>query len=1021
MSQQCPKCHRVLDFPGEPVPFCPFCGSSMTGLPKTTDAADPEATLAPAAGETVEMPTRLGEYRLLRRLGHGGMGAVFEGEHEATSRRVAVKLIDAEATADALERFRQEGRLASAIDHPRCVFVFEADEDQGRPYIVLELMPGRTLEDLVQERGPMPLADALHCALDLIEGLEQVHRLGVIHRDVKPSNCFLDEEGRVKVGDFGLARSLRASTKLTRTGAFVGTPLFAAPEQVLSQPLDARADVYAVCATLYYLLTGKAPHDRGDSDYLAVLARVVSDEAPSARAHRPDLPAALDHVLARGLARDREKRWADLDELRRALASFRPARANWRVLAARFSAYVIDSALLYPVNLVLTHTFGNDPADFSLEDPSSFVPPVLVQLLTTSLLLVYYTLGDGLLRGTPGKWLLGLRTSRSDEDASPGLLRGLARTLIWLVLLLGPSSAVGFVLPKETTRQAILVGLLSVAAFVPSLACLLCTMRPRNGFRGVHEFLSGTRVAFAPERSSRPNFPCPPCMSEALPPSWPEQLGHYRLEGVVYTSGREQVLVALDPALGRHVWLWLRPADAAPVPNCRRDLFRATRLRWLSYGEHDGRRWDAFLAPRGGPIAEVIRRRGRLHWDEARPVLEQLVCELEQARAGGSLPEVLSLEQVWLASAGELQLLDRPPTAAEVRPFTPEHLVGAVSSLMLEGRVPEGAAAELPRVPLPGDARQLLRELSYFGGEEHGLGGVRQRLEEMGDRPGRVTRFYRLLHLGLLFVLMGLLGAGCWTQGLLTGPISLATLRIFLKQGERLDDRLSQEAGGLVGEVLAPTASPLARLAPAALLARDLTGLGQIREALREGAGYVKERRATFWLPLRYLHDRMPITVPREPDARVPRDLAREAPIRARMILDQPAAGYFTGLGVFMLAFFPAMCVLSALAFRGGVRFYPLGIDVVRLDGRPAGRLRCAWRALAVWALPFGLLIAARLIEDSFWKTWTPGSDLTVTTIVVPSLQLLALAVLVGSAAAAVACQERAIHDRLAGTCLVPR
>src|SRR4051794_3871153 len=256
MSQVCTRCSRTLDLP-VPVAFCPYCGNSLGA----TVAFDPGQTTAPAvAASAREMPEKLGDYRLLRRLGQGGMGVVFEGEHLPTGRRVAVKLIDVEASDDALERFRQEGKLASAVSHPRCVFVYAADQDAGRPFIVLELMPGRTLDDEVEQRGPLPVREAIGHALDVIEGLEQVHALGVIHRDVKPSNCFLDHDGRVKVGDFGLARSLQPGARLTRTGTFVGTPLYASPEQIKGLPLDQRADVYSVCATLFFLLTGRAPH-----------------------------------------------------------------------------------------------------------------------------------------------------------------------------------------------------------------------------------------------------------------------------------------------------------------------------------------------------------------------------------------------------------------------------------------------------------------------------------------------------------------------------------------------------------------------------------------------------------------------------------------------------------------------------------------------------------------------------------------------------------------------------------------
>ena len=1022
MTQTCPKCRRQLDFPGDPIAFCPFCGSSMTALPGTTDALDPDATLAPARDARLEMPERLGTYRLLRKLGQGGMGAVFEGEHESTGRHVAVKLIDAEATTDALERFRQEGRLASAVSHPRCVFVFAADEDEGRPYIVLELMPGRTLEDLVQERGPLPVKDALQHAFDLIEGLEQVHRLGVIHRDVKPSNCFLDEDGRVKVGDFGLARSLKVNTKLTRTGAFVGTPLFAAPEQILSQPLDARADVYAVCATLFYLLTGKAPHDRGDRDYMAVLARVVSDEAPSVRTHRPDLPVALANVLARGLARDRERRWADLDELRRALGSFGPARSSWRVLATRLCAYLVDTLVLYPVNLVAGEVFQATPALAAPGELISLGPPPAVQVSYFVAKLLYYTLCDGLLRGTAGKWIFGLRTLRSDEVATPGLLRGFVRSLVWVGLVLGPTVVVSILLPMKTPADVLLGSLIMGSAMLVAGGSLFGPMRPRNGFRGLHEWLSGTRVVVAPEKSTRPTYSTPERAAENLPEGGPAQIGPYRVEGIVHGAGADRTIVALDTGLGRHVWLRLRPMTEPAVDARRRDLFRPARLRWLAAGEYQGERWDAFLAPRGGPIAEVVRRHGRMSWDEARPVLEQLVAELDQASATRSLPETLSLAQVWLSASGEVQLLDEPPPGEKVEELRPEDLLAQAAALMLDGALHDGVAgAELPRAPLPGGARRLLAELPYFGGEERDLGYLRTQLEEMRDRPGRVTRLHRVLHLGALCVLGGWLGSGCWAGGLVIAPISLMMQQQFLQMGRGIDEGLTAEAVGEVGLLVAPVPGPLARVAPAALLGRSLPALETLRGSQRSSEQFVAARRANLSLPLRYMLDRFLTASRQQALPNRPRGSADEAVRFAEMMSGGVLDQIYSYTGAIMLAVFPATCVLSAFAFRGGLRYYPLGLEIVRADGRRAGRFRCAWRALAAWGPPFALLIASRILEDQFWMAWTPGSDMTMTTVVVPAMQALAYGIVIIAAVVAVVSPTRALHDRVAGTCLVPR
>src|SRR5262249_48355158 len=218
-------------------------------------------TLPPSpggGGDGNGAPETVGGYRLIRRLGGGGMGTVYEAEDLSSGRRAALKLVLPEyaSSPEAVQRFRREGRLASAIAHPRCVFVLAADEEAGRPYIVMELMPGDTLDDLVREKGPLPPEQAVAQILDGGGGVQEAHRLGVVHRDVKPSNCFLGADGRVKVGDFGLARSLAADARLTRTGTFLGTPLFAAPEQVKSEAVDAQSDVYSVAATLYFLLTG---------------------------------------------------------------------------------------------------------------------------------------------------------------------------------------------------------------------------------------------------------------------------------------------------------------------------------------------------------------------------------------------------------------------------------------------------------------------------------------------------------------------------------------------------------------------------------------------------------------------------------------------------------------------------------------------------------------------------------------------------------------------------------------------
>jgi eukaryotic-like serine/threonine-protein kinase len=327
MRLRCPNCVRTLEFTGDPPLFCAYCGKGLKQAAEAiTEPFEPTQVFQEqAARNQVAPPSSIGGYRILRRLGGGGMGDVYEAEEAISGQRVAIKLIapDFAMSDTAVERFRQEGRLASLISHPRCVFVLAADEQAGRPYIVMELVSGKTLQEYVAERGPLPVEEAVTKILDVIDGLAEAHRLGVVHRDVKPSNCFMLEDGRLKIGDFGLSKSLVSSVDLTRTGTFLGTFLYASPEQIKGERVDFRTDIYSVSATLYFLLAGHAPFQGKDA--AATLARTVSEAPTPLRRLRPDVPAALDRIIHRGLERTAERRWRSLDDLHAALGRFVPA------------------------------------------------------------------------------------------------------------------------------------------------------------------------------------------------------------------------------------------------------------------------------------------------------------------------------------------------------------------------------------------------------------------------------------------------------------------------------------------------------------------------------------------------------------------------------------------------------------------------------------------------------------------------------------------------------------------------
>ncbi len=1038
MQLTCPRCRRVLEFSGERPCFCAWCGSALAetrAFPPTS--GDPEApTLAPgpAAPDEEAVPEVLGGYRLLRRLGGGAMGTVYEAEDTASGRRVALKLICADyaGSADAVQRFRQEGRLASAIAHPRCVFVLAADEEAGRPYIVMELMPGPTLQELVEKRGPLPPEEAVAKALDIIEGLQEAHRLGVVHRDVKPSNCFLGADGRVKVGDFGLSKSLAGGAHLTRTGAFIGTPLFASPEQVRGEPFDEQSDLYAVAATLYALLTGQAPFQGGDPT--ATLARIVSDDPPPMRRLRADLPAALDRVVLRGLERDRARRWRDLEALRRALLPFVPGRLSFAGLGSRFGAYLIDvvasylavGILMVPFVLLLPEKAGAELAQ--------------AQPLHGFLVVLYYGIPEGLWGWSPGKRLLGLRVRTARGFEAPGVPRALLRALVfYLTLNVGSLVTFFVVYPYHPTQgwdyarlyqEHFLIWLAATALptgwYLLGAAVLASTMRARNGYRGLHELLSDTRVialpASPPVRAVMPHgLDADAVHDRALP----ERLGSFTVRGALRRDETSAVLLGESLSLGRQVLLWLRPAADAPLSEARRDLARAARLRWLAAGHHEEWQWDAFLTPAGCPLADWVAADGRLSWADVRPVLDDLTAELIAADEDGTLPPTLALGQVWVAAGGRVLLLDVPPAgddAAEAD--SPFDLLACVARFGLEGRRRAGAGREPVRAPVPGYARALLDRLVGAGRPWKTLREWQRGLAAVAGRPPEVTRGRRAGHVALLalFLTPGLLLM--LVPALLTVVQAISYSAVLTLEGQDLQAFDAGATREFVASCVGP--APGSRLAALVQLDRDWATRARLEERLR----HHREAHQAVWDGLspvgrwyagyneQYLSS----------------GLSGEAVIaggagfrqRAEFRLRAPDLGdpWDTGaaVGGTLFVLFPAaFWVLWAFAWRGGLSDRILGLAVVQSDGRPAARWRCALRALLVWTPVAALLIAALWLEFGYWLT--RGE-------VRPALWLLSLswaaswsawALLAVFAVLAIRSPARGLHDRLAGTRVVPR
>ncbi len=261
-------------------------------------------------------------YKIISKIGEGGMGEVWEAHDTRLDRDVAIKLIPRHLSTDpaARTRFVHEAKAASSIEHANICTIHEIDETpEGETFIVMPRYQGELLSDRIA-RGRVPLEEALHIVEDLAGALAEAHDHGIIHRDVKPANIIIDSHGRPILLDFGLAK-LTEQTKVTKTGTTVGTLAYMAPEQAMGKEVDGRADLFSLGVILYELLTGVRPF-RGDHD-AAVLYSIAHEPAPPLASHDPELPAALQTIVDRCLAKEPNDRYANLHDLKNAIADFR--------------------------------------------------------------------------------------------------------------------------------------------------------------------------------------------------------------------------------------------------------------------------------------------------------------------------------------------------------------------------------------------------------------------------------------------------------------------------------------------------------------------------------------------------------------------------------------------------------------------------------------------------------------------------------------------------------------------------
>ncbi len=327
MGIKCPKCQH------ENPEYTLYCGRCATSL-RTADGVSISVTktlVTPIAkGSTIA-----GKYRIIEKLGEGGMGVVYKAEDTRLERTVALKFLPSAATQDAKarERFIQEAKAASSLDHPNICAIFEIDEtEDGQVFISMPCYEGESLRERIK-RGPLEQEEVLDIAIQVAQGLDKAHRKSIVHRDIKPGNIMITKDGIVKIVDFGLAK-LSGQVKLTRTGTAIGTLAYMSPEQAKGEEVDQRTDVWSVGVVLYEMLTGQLPF--GGEQEASLVYSIVHESPQSMRKIEPEIKTELERVVEKTLEKNPADRYHSigelLEDLRAIAEGFKPLIAKAKPL-----------------------------------------------------------------------------------------------------------------------------------------------------------------------------------------------------------------------------------------------------------------------------------------------------------------------------------------------------------------------------------------------------------------------------------------------------------------------------------------------------------------------------------------------------------------------------------------------------------------------------------------------------------------------------------------------------------------
>jgi eukaryotic-like serine/threonine-protein kinase len=925
------------------------------------------------AGTTLGDGQLFGSYRIVRMLGRGGMGEVYEAEHLPSGRRVALKLLRRELNDSDRARFLREGQLAAAISHRHTVYVYGTEEIDGVPVISMELATSGTLHDLVQQHGPTEPAKAVELTLQVVFGLASAARLGILHRDVKPHNCFLDPAAGVKVGDFGLSVGSGAQTdetQLTIAGTILGTPAYAAPEQLRGERVDVRADIYSVGATLFYLLTGKAPFEGGN--LVQVLSRVMQETPPSVRTIRSGVPSRVARVVARCLAKNAADRYQTYEDLEHALERCTSGVAVAATLGRRTVAGVLDLLLLSLLSAAAWALLSRGDL-FERLDRATLGQDILAILLAA----VYFTGFEGALGASPAKKVLGLRVVGAD---------GLRAT--WRAVFV---RAAVFVLTVKGTALAwrLVVGWASGGRNIVTLGSLILfsVARGDNGWAGLHDRLSKTRAVRRGRlrRGESVNLAgeMPAGSASAIERSACREVGQFLVQADQVWQPDTTVL-GFDPALARPVWIRPAAAGTPPVGSVRRDLARTARLRWLAGERGPELAWDAYEASDGCALLDP--QLGSVPWDVVRGWLMALTEEIETAAREPDRSELL-LDRVWVASNGSVKLLDWPSGGgvSEGPELEPQAFLAQVAKLALGATRRAGDTRDAS--PAPRHVWRFLERLA--SARVPTLERVRAQIRELGALPTKVTRLRRGLHVALagLIPFVALSVSLISLVQILRLPLDqrehLLVMQALFAESQRADSARASQAELLL-------ADRYQRLSDAAARQLDDVGSSRLRKTAAAHRGADRQKVAGAEASLA---------------GQISRGRAQASswswPVR------HVATGVFDASVVVGW-----IAVVAAFALRGGLALGAMGMALMSRRGGRAALWRAGWRGLVAWA---PILVPQLVLFVLSKMGFAPGEPVT------GLLHVVAVLVLLAGGIIAVMRPTDSVQDQIAGTFVVRR